>query len=131
MNEKSLEKNLANLERELVNLQTAHEIGLGSVIFWELVGSTTPLDLPSVYAVIILVNVASGERLNPIIDFYYSESLFSYVVKSDIYPDRYAVILTDINFHPIVSWKIVSTSKLEYHYGQSEQEAEDWVGKDL
>lgn len=132
MNEKSLEKNLANLERELINLQTAHEIGLGSVRYWEYDDYATPVQLTYVYAVIVLIEVSQGERLNPILDSYSADVIFAEVYKSNIYENRYAYIMTTIysSVHS-VHWKIVSTSKLNYHYGYSEQEAEDWIGEDL
>lgn len=133
MNEKSLEKNLANLERELINLQTAHEIGLGSVKYWEYSENGRIIELEYVYAVIVLINVAAGERLNPIIDFYADLNAdFREIVKSNIYPNRYAFIMMTLDRGAqSILWKMVSTSKLDYHYGNSSQEAEDWVGEDL
>lgn len=41
MDERTLQKNLANLERELVNLQTAHEIGLGVVKYYRYTGTSS------------------------------------------------------------------------------------------
>lgn len=64
MNEKSLQKNLANMERELVNLQTAHEIGLGVVEYHEYKGVSSS----QVQVFRLDIIVADGERSYPFLE---------------------------------------------------------------
>lgn len=131
MDNKSLEKNLANIERELLNLQTAHDIPLGSVKYIEMAGADPASILYGgiVYAFYMCINVAQGERLNPFIETYINreEAFEVYFLKSSTYADRYCWIVysTDNNY---VHWKIVTTSKLDYFFASSTQEAEDWLG---
>lgn len=132
MNEKSLEKNLANLERELVALQTAHDVGLGVIRFYEYSEAGVVVFEDDYYYCWILLNVKEGERLNPDITVYLDDSgdyVWTSTVKSETYPGRYAIVVLSIFQKTSILWKIVSTSQLEYHYASSSQEAEDWIGE--
>lgn len=129
MNEKSLEKNLLNLERELVNLQTAHNIGLGSVTFWQYSGVAASL-YQNVIAY-IKINVKAGERLNPIIIFYSDSSKVAQgsLFKSSVYPDRYLFYAIALDFElTYFNWKAVSTSQIEYSQAATAEEAREWLG---
>lgn len=130
MNEKSLEKNLANLERELVALQTAHEVGLGNVIFWEYSGTAVAVYEDMICYMAVQVN--AGEPLNPILNFYVDTSIagVSNVMKSATYNDRY--LLWAVSFAPgatpSFAFKLVSTSKVSYWNLATPQEALAWLG---
>lgn len=129
MNEKSLEKNLANLERELVALQTAHDVGLGVVRYYEYDGYLTPIS--SYGFSYILINVKSGERLNPLIELYVSRNVaVPGIMRSNVYNDRY--LARGYCIEQIASeWKIVSTSQIEYRYTNQTAEAEEWIGEPI
>lgn len=134
MNDKSLEKNLANLERELLALQTAHDVGLGAVGFYEYEGDymTFPSDLGTGIFSVILVDVLDGEREDPVLNVYTSSIYggnstgFAQVervngTKFDYYDSRLGS--TQVQMH----YKVVSTSKLKVKACESEQEYLDWL----
>ena len=127
MDKTSLEKNLANMERELVALQTAHEIGLGSVIYWEYGGTTTPVQM-DYRRILIMVGVKSGEKLNPILTCYTDTGYFPQIYKSDVYDDRYLFSVVGFSDFTTFTWKLVSTSQVYYNYAETLQEASDWMG---
>lgn len=127
MNEKSLEKNLANLERELIALQTAHEIGLGQVRYYEYNGYLVPTLSYSV--VYILINIKSGERTDPLLQFFVSMNVaLDGILRSNVYTGRYLGRGYCIEQIPS-AWKIVSTSQIEYEYSYDTAEAEEWIGE--
>lgn len=129
MNEKSLEKNLANLDRELVALQTAHDIGLGNTIFWEYTG--TGQTLYQNIVCFIKLKVKDGEPINVILDYYVDTAKVGTgnIIKSTTYNDRYILYAMSIDFTmKTFNWKLVSTSKVEYAQLSTAQEAIDWLG---
>lgn len=131
MDSKSLEKNLANLERELVALQTAHDIGLGVVKYYQFDDVATPVH-DTYYYVWLCINVKDGERLNPMLNWYIDDTQnidFNLMVKSETYPGRYALIVLSIFSTPSIQWRLVSTSQLEYYYASSAEEVEAWIGE--
>ena len=134
MNEKSLEKNLANLERELLALQTSHDVGLGAVGFYEYEGDymTFPSDLGTGVFSVILIDVLDGEREDPLLNVYISSIYednsngFAQVervngTKFDYYNSRLGS--EQIPMH----YKIISSSKLNVKACESEQEYWDWL----
>lgn len=139
MNEKSLEKNLANLERELVNLQTAHDVGLGAVgfyiyqgDFWTFTYSGEWDDFP---VAILMIDVLSGERADPLIDLYISSiyedntSGFSNAervssTKFDFYVSR---LLYSGRIH--MFYKVISSSRLSVRAATSYQDYVDWLNE--
>lgn len=135
MDNKSLEKNLANMERELLNLQTAHDIGLGATLFWEYSGKQQMIQTPYAYMLAVLFEVKEGERMNPIINFYTStdDSLQSvallYVSKSK---DNRMLLATSVYGFDIkpIAWKMVSSSQLNWHYAQNWNEVIEWLGEE-
>lgn len=129
MNEKSLEKNLANLERELLAVQTAHNIGLGVVRYWEYADT---LVTGEYIVAFICANVKDGERLNPFIEFYTdsSKAAQATIIKSITYPERYALLAIALEPSGMeMDWKMVSTSQMEYHYVYTVEDAEEWLGE--
>lgn len=134
MNEKSLEKNLANMERELIALQTAHDIGLGSVIYWEY--NEVSGTLVNNYSVsYIKVKVKDGEKEDLIIQFFADTSKVAQptIYKSDVYQGRYLLYAINLDYQVITyfNWKLISTSQIEYSDATSEQEVIDWLGGDI
>ena len=129
MNPQSLEKNLNNIERELVNLQTAHEVGLGSVQYWNYEGAN-----PAVYEdTVLYLKVWTKANENPaaILNFYTDSDIagLSGVIKSTTYQDRY--LLLAFSFAPgtpIINWKLVATSQVEYAQLNTPEEAIAWLG---
>lgn len=129
MNEKSLEKNLANMERELINLQTAHDVGLGNVNYWEYNDTATTL-FEGVISY-IGVQVKSGEPLNPIMAFYVDTSLVGVenIMKSQTYSDRYLLYAISLTFAQVTyNFKLTSTSQVEYFAIPTGSEAQAWLG---
>lgn len=129
MNEKSLEKNLANLERELVNLQTAHDIGLGSVRYWQYSGVATALY--NNFICYMAVQVKQGEPLNPVLNFYVDTEIagVANVIKSTTYEDRYLLWAVSLaSGTPKFNFKLVSTSQVSYWELATPEEAEAWLG---
>lgn len=135
MNEKSLEKNLANLERELVNLQTAHDVGLGAVGFYTYWANFLTVGMDGFQYGIVLIDVLDGERGDPLMDVYVSsiygnnESGYAYAervsgTKFDIYVMRpfYAQVIE-------LQYKIVSSSRLNVRAATSYQEYVDWLNE--
>lgn len=127
MNEKSLEKNLANLERELVNLQTAHEVGLGTVKYYNYSGRVdAQIDASYYYGVYVLIEVNEGERINPFMELFVNfEANFASLLKNQS-GTRYLINSYDIFEYTLV-WAVVSTSMISWHYAYTLQEARDWL----
>lgn len=137
MNEKSLEKNLANLERELVNLQTAHEVGLGAVgfyvyegDFWTFTYSGDPTDYP---IAVLMMTVLNGERTDPLLDVYIS-SIFEDNRVGFASTERYSATKFDVYisrpfYHQAVymHYRVVSSSKLYVKPAQSYSEYVEWL----
>ena len=127
MDERSLQKNLANLERELVNLQTAHQVGAGVVNFYEYSDSTTTSIPGFIFSTVaILVEVRDGEQLNPMVNQYSNSYL--YIKASQVYPNRYEFFCIRVGSQ-VITWKIVSSSRLNYHYATTTAEVEEWLGE--
>lgn len=129
MDQKSLEKNLANMERELVALQTAHDVGMGMVRYYEYDGYLNPtLSFSVVY---ILISIKSGERNDPLLQFYTSRNVaLSGILRSNVYTGRYLGRGYCIEKIPS-AWKIISTSQIEYEYSYDTAEAEEWIGEHI
>jgi hypothetical protein len=127
MNEKSLEKNLSNLERELVALQTAHEIGVGVVEYYEYNAEPPVFEEDNTYHAGALIEVADGERSWPFIEFWGgSEDSLEPFMQYREDGRRFAIYTNDI-YQRIIRYRIVSTSILNIHYAQSIEEIQDWV----
>lgn len=140
MNEKSLEKNLANLERELVALQTAHDVGLGAVEFYSY-AATTPArrwseDWPNSHFLAIMITVHDGEPLNPVIQGYIQAdgmgnipSIGNYMMQHS--DSKYSFFDAGLGIDaPIVTqyfYKVVSTSRLDIEIAESIAQYEEWV----
>lgn len=132
MDKTSLEKNLANMERELVALQTAHEIGIGTVKFYKY-GEYTQHLIPygSMALGLILFEAKDGENINPLLQAY-TDMIRVETVKSSVIPNRYVLYLaSSFDWAPGITWEIVSSSLLNWHYADSIQDAEDWLGEPL
>ena len=129
MNEKSLEKNLANLERELVNLQTAHDVGLGNVRYWQYSGVAKALY--NDFICYMAVQVKGGEPLNPVLNFYVDTEVagVANVIKSATYEDRYLLWAVSLaSGTSRFNFKLVSTSQVSYWELATPEEAEAWLG---
>lgn len=137
MNEKSLEKNLANLERELVNLQTAHDVGLGAIgfytyqdNFWTFSYSGDPSDWP---VAAVLIDVVSGEGADPLLNVHissiygdnssgfanaerHSSMKFSFFVQRPFYSGQI-----------YMQYRVVSSSRLTVRAATSYQDYVDWL----
>ena len=133
MNEKSLEKNLANMERELINLQTAHDVGIGVVKFYKY-GEYTEHWFPlGVYGRIVLVlfEASIGENPNPMIQTY-TDMITVETIKSSTLPNRYALYYYfSSDWGNGITWELVSSSLINWHYANSIQDAENWLGEPL
>ena len=129
MNGKSLGKNLANLERELIALQTAHEIGLGSVEYYEYILTPPVLNNDGSYVSGTLVEIKQGEKVWPLIQ-----------VWGDIYPlcvpqlrkasdngDKFVIYSLDIWDTPSPRFRVISSSQISYRYASSVQEILSWI----
>ena len=140
MNDKSLEKNLANLERELLALQTAHDVGLGAVEFNTYSGEAPARqwmpDWPSSHFIAIMMEVIDGEPLNPIIQASVqgvgmgnSASLGRYVMQHS--PSRFSSFDAGVGgSYPQVTtyeYRIDSTSRLSISFAETIEEYEDWI----
>ena len=139
MDQRSLEKNLKNIERELVNLQTAHAIGLGAVGFYVYEGdfytftySGDPDDWP---IGALMIDVLNGERPDPLMDVYIS-SIYGDNVVGFAATER----ISDIKFDLYVSrplssgqilmhYKVISSSRLNVKAAESYQEYVDWLNE--
>lgn len=133
MDKKSLEKNLANLERELLALQTAHDVGLGVVDFYEITmtGTMQQMQGQGYYYVYILVWVKDGERFNPFVQYWQEREEQGFVdssyelLKND---EGNHFLISFIGFVPsTISAKMVSTSQLDWRVSYDTQEAMAWV----
>lgn len=136
MDNKSLEKNLANLERELVALQTAHDVGLGAVGFYEYEGDyyTFPSDLGYGAYSALLITVANGERTDPIMNVYitsiYQDNTTGFAFVERLSPvkfDTFSALVMGHHEQMLMHYKIISTSKLNVKPCESEQEYWDFV----
>lgn len=131
MNEKSLEKNLANLERELVNLQTAHDVGLGAVRFYEFGEFTTSYFMVGDTRVyIVLCEIDEGENLAPMLQCWTDHSTVGFkFLKSAVYPSRFIVYMLQLpEWGDGAGWRLASSSTISYRYAISYQDAEDFFG---
>lgn len=135
MNEKSLEKNLANLERELLALQTAHDVGLGAVGFYEYQGEGDTFDFQGIndQMFILLMDVDDGERLDPLLNVFVS-SIYGNNQAGFAYVERYNSAKFDVfilrpftqeTFH--LQYKIISSSRLRVKVAESWEEYEEWL----
>lgn len=129
MNEKSLEKNLANLERELINLQTAHEIGLGSVEYYEYILTPSILDNSGSYVTGTLVEIKAGERVWPLIQIW--GEIYPICVpqlrKASNNGDRFVIYSVDLYNTPSPKFRVITSSQITYTYASSVQEILDWL----
>lgn len=127
MDQRSLEKNLKNIERELVNLQTAHEIGLGTVKYYNYNGETeAQMDEDYYYRAFVLIEVNAGERVNPFMEIFVNYGGdFSSVLKNTA-GTRYVINSLDIFPYTIV-WTLVTTSMITWHYSYDVDEARAWL----
>lgn len=140
MNDKSLEKNLANLERELLALQTAHDVGLGAVEFYSYTG-TTPArryspDWPDSHWVAVMITVHDGEPLNPIIQgsiqadgIGNKASIGGYMMRHSDSKFSFFDAGLGIGYSPVTRYlyRIDSTSRLDIEMAETLEEYEDWV----
>lgn len=137
MNEKSLEKNLSNLERELVNLQTARDVGLGGVSFYTYTAHfwTFHLEEGDWPMTFVLIDVLDGEQADPLMNVYISsifgtnDSGYANIErvnsrKFDLFVQR-PFYTQDIQMEYIV----VSSSKLRVKAAESYQEYVDWLNE--
>ena len=127
MDERTLQKNLANLERELVNLQTAHEIGLGVVKYYA-IGDSTWVNTPigDYYGVYVLIGVDDGERSRPFLELFVNSETSFAPLLAGASGNRF-VINTYGMFAYQFKWKIISTSKVSWHYSTDTNEARNWL----
>ena len=134
MNEKSLEKNLANMERELLALQTAHNVGIGGVDYYKYTMKGTPQNRGSYYRIIFLIKVKDGELLYPFMEGWEQTdktlgnegTLLGYTVYKNNTGDKFMV--PALNWNPDeVKFVMVSTSQLEWTYTYDEDVAKDWI----
>lgn len=113
MNDKSLEKNLANLERELVALQTAHDIGPGLVRYYEYSGSSA--ESVGVYG--LAIRVMQGERAWPFMRVLMRKRNGVITETAMLWTDSQdGTSFKAYNYGlglAICDWKIISTSRLE------------------
>lgn len=112
MNPRSLEKNLANIERELVNLQTAHDIGLGLVKYYQYSGTSSTARV----FLSLNIDVADGERpwpyMNVLIERRSSSGLqYSAVWQLDNDGTKFRAQCGGLGEY-YIDWKIISTSRL-------------------
>lgn len=133
MNEKSLEKNLANMERELIALQTAHDVGLGNVDYYQYSILFSLVDTGDYYQGYILINIKNGEKTFPFME--------NWRAISSIYVEPYAIdfgimnnssgdkfVIAYISFYPDnVNEVVVSTSQIEYRITYDVNEARNWI----
>lgn len=140
MNEKSLEKNLANLERELVALQTAHDVGLGVVEFNTYYGEAPARiwspDWPNSHFIAIMMEVIDGEPLNPIIQVNVqgigmgnTASIGRYTLQHSNSKFSFfdAGLGTDYPHIDTYEYLIDSTSRLNISFAETLEEYEDWI----
>lgn len=134
MDQRSLEKNLKNIERELVNLQTAHEVGIGAVIFYQYGEYDETHYIPTSEvgrAVWILLEAAPGENINFMFQSY-TNMIGLETIKSSVIPNRYAIyIYYTTDWGNGFTWDLVSSSRLLWHYAATWEEAEEWMGQHL
>lgn len=132
MDKTSLEKNLANMERELIALQTAHDVGIGTVKFYKYGEYTQHLiSYGSRAYCLVLFEAKDGENINPLLQSY-TNIINVELIKSTVIPNRYVLYLAfSFDLALGITWEIVSSSLLNWHYGDSFQEAEDWLGEPL
>lgn len=120
MDERSLEKNLKNIERETLALQTAHDIGPGLVRYYEYSGSSAE----NVGAYGLAIRVMQGERAWPFIrvlmrkrNDMVSETVMLWTDDQDgMSFEAYVYGLG----RAICDWKIISTSRLEITEAEDE-----------
>lgn len=134
MNEKSLEKNLANMERELLALQTAHNVGIGAVDYYKYTMKGTPQNMGSYYRIFFLIKVKDGELLYPFMEGWEQTdktlgnegTLLGYTVYKNNTGDKFMVPALDWNPDE-VKFVMISTSQLEWTYTYDEEVAKDWI----
>lgn len=133
MDNKSLEKNLANMERELLNLQTAHDIGLGAMSFFQYEGNYSTYH--SEYGGTrfdLLIDIEEGERTDPIFNIYVS-SMYGTDYNGFDYTERVSEKKFIVGFFalgdiPIDMYtKIISSSRLRIKSATSIKEVEEWL----
>lgn len=138
MNEKSLEKNLANLERELVNLQTAHDVGLGAVgfysysaNFWTFTYSGEQYGWP---IAAVLIDVLEGEGGDPLMNSYissiYGDNDPGFANMERHNSKKFSIFVQRLGntLPPIyMQYLVVSSSRLRVKAAQSYQEYVDWL----
>lgn len=134
MNEKSLEKNLANMERELLALQTAHNVGIGEVDYYKYTMKGTPQSMGSYYRIFFLIKVKDGELPYPFMEGWEQTdktlgnegTLVGYTVYKNSTGEKFMVPALDWNPDE-VKFVMVSTSQLEWTYTYDEDVAKDWI----
>lgn len=112
MDKKSLEKNLDNLERELLALQTAHDIGLGVVRYYEYSGTSSGAKL----YILLDIEVAQGERAFPFMNILIERQSGGRIQYNAVWQEgsdgmKFAAQCGGLG-QVIIDWKIISTSKL-------------------
>jgi hypothetical protein len=112
MDERSLEKNLANIERELLNLQTAHDVGLGSVRFYEYMGSEAATNV-----IRLRITVQDGERSWPFMVVMMERendwrAEYNILVPANNDGTEFIAQVGALLDDVVTNWKIVSTSRL-------------------
>lgn len=135
MNEKSLGKNLSNLERELVNLQTAHDIPLGAVDYYEYRVSFRMTHYEGAYRIAyLLVGIKDGELPFPYLEKWGVSQINvnNYVLDFGFINNdsgtRFVVIFLALgNDDYDVTQIITSTSQLVTRVTYSQSEAEEWL----
>lgn len=133
MNDKSLEKNLANLERELLALQTAHDVGLGAVGFYEYSYDAQSFFYNYGQFFILMIDVLEGEREDPLMNvfissIYETNDVGFAMINRENSMKFLAVIIRPFYYTAVnMSYKVVSSSKLNVKAATSFQEYEDWL----
>lgn len=133
MDQKSLEKNLANMERELLALQTAHDIGLGAVDYYEY---TIPVELSytgTMYRAFILINIKDGEGTFPFMQEWrklptatYSPYTVDFGILNNSSGDKFLLALISF-YQETANELITSSSQLEYKISYDADEATRWI----
>ena len=140
MDSKTLEKNITNLERELVALQTAHDVGLGAIEFYSYTGIAPARryseDWPESHYLAIMITVHDGEPLNPVIQGYIQAdgignktSIGNYMMQHSNSKFSFFDAGLGIGLPPVSQYlyRVDSTSRLDIEIAESLEQYEEWV----
>lgn len=120
MDERSLEKNLKNIDRETLALQTAHEISAGSVRYYEYSGSSSG----AVGAYGLSIRVATGERAWPFMRVLMRKRNGVITETAMLWTDAQDGMSFEAYIYglglAVCDWKIISTSRLEITEAEDE-----------